>query len=139
MRRFLLVLLLLAGCASTPAADPSAEIRAALDTTAAGWNSGNLEQYMSMYDPSVVSNNSKGFVHGVQGVEETMRAGFWKTGRPLQQLRYDHLDVRPLGRDHALVTGQYILTGGDRPERTGWFTTVWKRTSAGWRMIHDHS
>lgn len=139
MRRFAIILLLFAGCATAPASDPSAQIRAALDVTAAGWNSGNLEQYMSMYDPDVVSNNSKGFVHGVQGVAETMRAGFWKTGRPLQQLRYDHLDVRMLGPDHALVTGQYILTGGERPERTGWFTTVWKRTAAGWRMVHDHS
>jgi ketosteroid isomerase-like protein len=54
-------------------------------------------------------------------------------------LHYEHVVVRMLGRDNALVTGQYVLQGGERPDRTGWFTTVWTRTPAGWRMIHDHS
>jgi uncharacterized protein (TIGR02246 family) len=134
-----LMLLVLGGCTTLPAGDPATEIRAALETTAAGWNAGDLPKYLSMYDPSVVSNGAKGFVDGVEGVTEVMRAGFWKTGRPLQQLHYEHLNVRMLGGDFALVTGQYVLTGGERPERTGWFTTVWKRTAAGWRMIHDHS
>jgi hypothetical protein len=44
-----------------------------------------------------------------------------------------------LGDEHALVTGQYILTGCDQPQHTGWFNTVWTRTQAGWRMMHDHS
>ena len=26
-----------------------------------------------------------------------------------------------------------------RPDRTGWFTTVWTKTKTGWKMIHDHS
>ena len=57
----------------------------------------------------------------------------------MQLLRYEHMDVRMLGKEHALVTGQYVLTGGGGPDRTGWFTTVWARTRQGWRMIHDHS
>ena len=68
-----------------------------------------------------------------------MRQGFWRNGRPAQQLRYDHVEVRMLGADNALVTGEFILSGAGRPDRTGWFTTVWARTSQGWRMIHDHS
>ena len=80
-----------------------------------------------------------GLVHGPSGIGDQMRAGFWKTGRPDQILNYDHLEVRPLGPDHALVTGQYILSGAGQPNRTGWFTTIWERTAAGWRMIHDHS
>jgi ketosteroid isomerase-like protein len=54
-------------------------------------------------------------------------------------LHYEHVEVRPLGGAYALVTGQYVLTGGGQPQRTGWFTTVWLRTPAGWRMMHDHS
>ena len=68
-----------------------------------------------------------------------MGLGFWGTGRRAQQLRYEHIVVRMLGRDNALVTGQFILTGAGRPDRAGWFTTIWARTSEGWRMIHDHS
>lgn len=43
------------------------------------------------------------------------------------------------GRDDALVTVQYVLTGGGRPDRAGWFTAVRTRTREGRRMMHDHS
>ncbi len=87
------------------------QIRAVLQVTAEGWNTG----------------------------EQTMKNGFWKTGRPIQQLRYENIVVRMLGKENALVTGQYILSGAERPDRKGWFTTVWTKTKDGWRMIHDHS
>jgi uncharacterized protein (TIGR02246 family) len=137
----------LAACASRmgststspmPASDAAA-IRAVFDTTAAGWNRGDLSAYLFAYAPSATAMGRTGLVHGPSGIEQQMREGFWKSGRPLQQLSYDHLEIRPLGPDHALATGQYILSGGGLADRTGWFSTIWERTSAGWRMIHDHS
>jgi len=123
---------------SSPATS-EAQIRATLDSTAAGWNRGDLAAYLAAYTPDASEMLSDGVAHGVDRIEQTMKQGFWRTGRPLQQLRYEHVEVRMLGGDHALVTGQFVLTGADRPPRTGWFTTVWARTSDGWRMIHDHS
>jgi ketosteroid isomerase-like protein len=127
--------------AATVPASPADEaaIRAELDSTAAGWNRGDLDGYLSAYADSITSRSSDGFATGKAAAADVMRQGFWRTGRPLQQLRYEHLVVRALGPDYALVTGQYVLSGADRPDRTGWFTTVWARTPAGWRMIHDHS
>ena len=121
------------------AARDESAIRAALDTTAAGWNRGDLATYMAMYTDSVMSNGAEGFLVGKAGVEQVMRRGFWRTGRPLQQLRYEQIHVRAIGPDHALVTGKFVLTGADRPDRTGLFTTMWVRTRDGWRMEHDHS
>lgn len=142
----------LAACATGPAGEQSRsggspadadaarpQIMAVLDTTAAGWNRGDLSAYLSAYVPEATEMLATGPAGGVEAIERTMREGFWRTGRPLQQLRYEHVNVRMLGRDNALVTGQYVLTGAERPERTGWFTTVWTRTPRGWRMIHDHS
>ena len=120
-------------------ATDAAVIKATLDTTAAGWNRGELPVYLSAYVDSATAMGSTGLVRGVGGIEGQMKAGFWRTGRPLQSLSYDHLEIRPIGPDQAIVTGQYILTGGGRPDRTGWFTTIWVRTPRGWRMVHDHS
>ncbi len=120
-------------------ATDAAAIKATLDTTAAGWNRGELPVYLSAYVDSATAMGSTGLVRGVSGIEGQMKAGFWRTGRPLQSLSYDHLEIRPIGPDQAVVTGQYILTGGGRPDRTGWFTTIWVRTPRGWRMVHDHS
>jgi ketosteroid isomerase-like protein len=117
----------------------AAAIKAMLDTSAAGWNRAELPVYLSAYVDSATAMGSTGLVRGVQGIEGQMRAGFWKTGRPAQTLTYDHLEIRPIGPNQAIVTGQYILTGAGLPNRTGWFTTIWVRTPAGWRMVHDHS
>jgi len=116
-----------------------AEIRAKLDSTAIAWNRGDLAGYMDMYDPETTALGRTGIEHGKDLVEKGMREGFWRTGRPLQSLRYQNVEVRMLGNRNALVTGQFVLTGADRPDRTGWFTTIWTYTSRGWRMTHDHS
>jgi len=139
LKRLLILILLLCSCASVHPADDAAAIREVLDTTATAWNRGDLNGYLAAYDEAITSRSATGFVTGKEPAAEVMRQGFWKTGRPLQQLHYEHVDVRKLGADYALVTGEFVLTGADKPDRTGWFTTVWKRTAAGWRMIHDQS
>jgi uncharacterized protein (TIGR02246 family) len=118
---------------------PEDQIRAVLQITAEGWNTGDLSKYLYAYVPEATEMLSTGPAGGVEVIEKTMKEGFWKSGRPLQQLRYENLVVRMLGKENALVTGQYILSGADKPDRKGWFTTVWTKTKAGWRMIHDHS
>jgi uncharacterized protein (TIGR02246 family) len=120
-------------------AKAEAAIRAVLDAGAAGWNNGNLDQYLAQYTDDATEMLATGPAGGRSAIEDTMKKGFWKTGKPLQKLRYEHVNVRMLGKDHALVTGQYVLSGADRPDRTGWWTTIWSKTPKGWRMIHDHS
>jgi uncharacterized protein (TIGR02246 family) len=115
------------------------EITAALRSTSDGWNTGDLSKYLAAYVPEATEMTGEGPKGGVEHIEQTMRNGFWKTGRPLQVLRYENIEVRMLGKNDALVTGQYILSGNGRPDRKGWFTTVWTKTKKGWRMIHDHS
>ena len=140
------MLAVLAACSSqmrsgsgfSPVSDAAA-IKAVFDTTAAGWNRGELPVYLSAYVDSATAMGSTGLVRGVKGIEGQMRAGFWRTGTPAQALSYDHLEIRPIGPNQAIATGRYILTGGGRPERTGWFTTIWVRAPQGWRMVHDHS
>jgi uncharacterized protein (TIGR02246 family) len=141
----LLLIFLIALTGSSLAQEPSRkgsaqeQINAVLQYTALGWNTGDLSKYLYAYVPEATEMLSTGPAGGVEAIEKTMKEGFWKTGRPIQQLRYESIVVRMLGKDHALVTGQYILSGANRPDRKGWFTTVWKKAKDGWRMIHDHS
>src|SRR3982751_5011585 len=120
-------------------AKAEADIKAVFDITSTGWNNGDLSKYLFAYVPDATEMLGTGPTGGVEAIEKTMKEGFWKTGRPLQQLRYESLVVRMLGKENALVTGQYVLSGAGKPDRKGWFTTVWTKTKAGWRMIHDHS
>jgi len=115
------------------------EIRAALNSTAEGWNAGDLSKYLAVYTKDATEMLSTGPKGGVEAIEDTMKRGFWKSGRPEQVLRYENILVRMLGKDGAVVTGQYVLTGAGKPDRSGWFTTAWIKTKDGWRMMHDHS
>jgi uncharacterized protein (TIGR02246 family) len=127
------------GVAKPKPASAEAQIRQTLDSTAVGWNQGNLDKYLGAYTPDAQEMSPDGPRGGVEVIENTMKTGFWKTGRPLQVLRYEHVRVRLLGKANALVTGQYVLSGGNKPDRSGWFSTVWEKTRDGWRMIFDHS
>ena len=142
-KTFLLCVLMLAICACPAFGQQMSKdekaIRETLDMTAEGWNKGDLNQYLSAYVKEATEMLSTGPAGGVEAIEKTMKEGFWKTGRPLQTLRYESVVVRMLGKKNALVTGQYVLSGSGRPDRTGWFTTVWTKTKTGWKMIHDHS
>src|SRR6476661_3646033 len=83
------------------------EIRVTLDSTATGWNTGNLALYLSAYTPDATEMLDTGPTGGVEKIEETMRSGFWKSGRPLQNLKYDNVVIRFLSKKSALVTGRY--------------------------------
>jgi uncharacterized protein (TIGR02246 family) len=117
----------------------AADIRSILDGTSRGWNTGDLALYLSPYTPDATEMRHTGPTGGVDSIASTMKRGFWKKGRPTQDLRYDSVQVRFLSPRSALVTGKYVLTGGARPQRSGWFTTVWIKNKHGWKMVHDHS
>jgi uncharacterized protein (TIGR02246 family) len=120
-------------------ADAAGQIKAVLNSTADGWNAGDLSKYLAAYVPEATEMTTDGPKGGVEEIEKSMKAGFWKTGRPVQILHYEHVEVRMLGKNNALVTGQYVLTGAGKPDRKGWFTTIWVKAGKNWRMMHDHS
>ena len=99
--------------------DAASQIKAELESTAAGWNAGDLPKYLAAYVPEATEMTNEGPKGGVEEIEKSMKAGFWKSGRPLQTLHYESIVVRMLGKKNALVTGQYVLTGAGRPDRTG--------------------
>jgi ketosteroid isomerase-like protein len=49
------------------------------------------------------------------------------------------MEVRPLGNDHALLTGRFVLYGNDLPDRKGIYTLVFVRRGKDWKILHDHS
>ena len=148
--RLLPVLLLSAGsaCASAAtrgAAPPAtwnsdrAEIMALLQASSDAWNAADLKGHLALYVDTVTFMTTNGPRPGVAPVEEAFTRAYWRGGRPIQQLGFEQVTIRPLDRDAALATGRFRLTGGGEAEQSGWFTLVWIRTPAGWKAVHDHS
>ena len=117
-----------------------AEVRAALARSAEAWNRDNLDEHVAVYaDSATVMSPAGPLRTGPARARKHFARYFSPEGRALQHLRLEHVEVRPLGLDHALVTGRYVLSGGGRPERAGWFSLTWARTADGWRIVHDHA
>lgn len=137
----------LTGCATRqqPAPVPAtwardeAEIRAAASASADAWNRGDLPGHLAIYVDTVTFMTGDGPRPGVDALHDAFARTYFSDGRPNQQLRFEQVAVRPLGRDAALQTGRFVLSGGGEPDQTGWFTLVWLRTDDGWRAVHDHS
>jgi uncharacterized protein (TIGR02246 family) len=135
-------LLLLAACRSAPddaRITSVSDVRAALDTSVAAWNRGDLAAHVAIYaDSAVLLPATEG--RGPAQARRTLERFFAVVAeRPV--LALDSLQLEALGDAHVLVRGQYVLHGGrvDDTPRRGWFTEVWAHTTQGWRIIHDHS
>lgn len=116
-----------------------AEIRQHLADSTLAFNRGDLPGHLAVYDEGVTFMTKDGPRPGVAPIEKAFRETYFRDGKAIQQLRFEELAVRPLGPDAALATARWVLSGGAKAEQSGWFTVVWQRTPAGWRVVHDHS
>lgn len=112
---------------------------ASLAASAESWNRGDLKGHLAIYDPAVTAMTKNGPRPGVDAIESSFSRTYFKDGKPKQNLRMEQVVIRPLADGSAFMTGRYVLFGSELPEQSGWFTLVWLRTSAGWKVVHDHS
>jgi len=129
--------------ASTQAgkSDPKAEaaIRAVMDAQAAAWNRGNLEGYMDGYDRSSQTEFVGGdtITRGWQTVLDRYRRNY-NSREKMGVLTFSDLEITILSKDAALVLGRWRLKRtSDEPHGT--FSLLFRKTKAGWRIVHDHS
>jgi ketosteroid isomerase-like protein len=142
-----LILALAAACGHPSPGEPPApvvaamrqELLKAMDGSAAAWNRGDIDGHVGLYTDSAAMMGKHGPIRGRGTIRGLLERGFWSNGRPGQQLSLSELQVTPLGRDHAMLTGKCTLSGGGKPDHFCRFTTIWERRPEGWRIIHDHS
>jgi len=119
---------------------------AMLHASAASWNAGNLGGFVDDYsdDPLLAFVGSSGVTRGIDAVRANYESGYWATGAPADSLRFEDLEIRPLGETHALALGRYVLFqpdqgAGETISSTGWFSLVLGVEDGRWRILHDHT
>lgn len=116
-----------------------AAIRAVLDSQAAAWNRGDVEGYMDGYDrsPKTEFVGGDSITRGWQQVLDRYKKNY-DSREKMGVLTFSDLEINLLSRDAALVLGRWRLKrANDEPHGT--FTLLFKKTKAGWRIVHDHS
>jgi uncharacterized protein (TIGR02246 family) len=130
MLRVLFALLFLSASAAG-----AGEIEAVLDAQAAAWNRGDLDAFMTTYERSrQITFIGKELQRGYDDVLARYRRTYGDKEK-MGRLRFELIEVRMLGGDHALVLGRFFLTRS----ATGKFSLVLRKTRAGWKIIHDHT
>jgi ketosteroid isomerase-like protein len=124
---------------STNRGKPEAAIRAVLDAQAAAWNRGDVEAYMDGYDrsPKTEFVGGDSITRGWQEVLDRYKQKY-DTREKMGTLTFSDLEINMLSADAALVLGRWRLKrASDEPHGT--FTLLFRKTKAGWRIVHDHS
>ena len=132
------VLIFNCSIAQKNATGASAEVIRLMHQSSADWNKADLDAFMALYDTAATFMFSTGPV-GLEKMRANYERGFFKDGKPIQQLRFEDLEVRSLGADHMLLTGKFVLSGNNLPDRKGIYTLVFVKRSSGWKILHDHS
>ncbi|HEY0385976.1 MAG TPA: nuclear transport factor 2 family protein [Pyrinomonadaceae bacterium] len=114
-------------------------VRAVIEAQAAAWNRGDIEGYMDGYARSseTIFVSGDTLTRGWQTVLERYKKGY-DSREKMGQLTFSELEIEPLNNDAAVATGRWQLTRArDTPH--GRFTLIFRRTKAGWRIVHDHT
>lgn len=126
-----------------PTAEQALETRATLvrlmEQSRDAWNRADMNGHVAIYTDSATMMSGQGPRGGRDVIRGMLERGFWEGGQPKAKLDFSDLQVRPLGRDHALMTGAFLLTYPDGKTANGRYSLVWVRERGQWKVMHDHS
>ena len=111
----------------------------AMDEQEKSWSEGSIEGFMKYYqnsdDISFASKN--GLTRGYSTLLNRYKQSY-PGKEEMGKLTFELIEHRSLGKDHMLVVGSWKLANNDN-NPSGYFSLIWKHTSEGWRIIHDHT
>jgi len=114
-------------------------IKSVIDAQRDAWNRGDIEGYMQGYDKSdnTVFVSGDKVARGWNTVLERYKKAY-ESREKMGTLEFSDLEITILSKDSAVVLGRWLLKrSNDEPH--GRFTLIFRKTKAGWRIVHDHT
>jgi ketosteroid isomerase-like protein len=119
--------------------EAATDIRAVMAAQVSAWNRGDIDGFMAGYARSDKTEFVSGqkITRGWQTVRDRYRKKY-DSREKMGHLTFSEIEITPLGADAALVLGRWrLVRQSDKPH--GIFTLLFRRTPAGWRIVHDHT
>lgn len=126
-------------CAATLVSAQQKAILEVMKNQETAWNRGDLPGFMDGYwqSDSLQFIGSRGVTHGWDTTLKNYQKSY-PTSEKMGRLTFTEIQVKPLGRKFALVTGRWALARKeDAP--AGIFTLIFQKFKAGWKIISDHT
>ena len=113
------------------------QVHAALDAQQVAWNRGDLDAFTATYDRDAIFISGDEITRGSQAVLERYKKKY-SDREKMGTLTFSDLEITPVGENAAVVLGRWSLKRvNDEPH--GRFTLIFRKTSDGWRIVHDHT
>lgn len=116
-------------------------IQKVLDTQAEAWNRGDLSSFMTGYlespDTSYTSGGAE--VWGYDAIQKRFAKTYGTDSSAMGKLSFTNLRIVEVGNDSAFCVGHFHLVKADSSNAEGVFSLVFKKTSHGWKIMHDHT
>jgi uncharacterized protein (TIGR02246 family) len=129
----------------TPARQPaSADVRAEIvrmmDSSAAAWNRGDLDGFVSVYAPDTTTTfiGSRGILRGRAAIRGAYAPRF-APGGTRDSLSFEQLEIDELAPNVVNTIAYYRLMRGDSTTSYGPTSLVMRKIGGQWMIIHDHS
>ena len=136
---FTIAISILAAGLASGATNDATQIRAVMSAQVAAWNRGDIDGFMAGYARSDTTEFVSGdkITRGWQTVRDRYRKKY-SSREKMGRLAFSDIKVTLLGADAAMVLGRWqLVRQNDKPH--GIFTLLFRRTPAGWRIVHDHT
>ena len=118
------------------------DVRAVLQHSEEAWNRGDLTAFASYYEdsPETTFIGHEVVRGGVAAILARYRRAY-PMREQMGTLAFSNVEVRTLAPGVALVTGEFHLerTAAGGGNAAGRYTLILRKTSAGWKIIHDHT
>lgn len=115
------------------------DILAVMDAQTVAWNRGDIDVFMLGYWKSekLIFASGDTVTRGWQTTLDRYKKNY-SSKEKMGALRFGDIEVNVISKDAAVVLGSWSLVrANDNPK--GKFTLIFRKTSDGWRIVHDHT
>jgi ketosteroid isomerase-like protein len=104
------------------------------------WNKGDLKGFMAGYQKGndVTFYSGKNIVKGWDAMLERYQQKYQGEGKEMGKLTFRDVVIDVLSADNAVVRGRWDLKMS-KASPGGLFTLLLRKTTDGWRIVHDHT
>ncbi|WP_018674974.1 YybH family protein [Riemerella columbina] len=115
------------------------DIISVMHTQQDSWNQGDLEGFMQGYwnSPELVFIGSKGKTYGWEQTLANYKKAY-RTKAEMGTLSFSNIEVKMLGENYALVTGNWALKRQPK-DIGGIYSLIFQKFEDGWKIILDHT
>jgi ketosteroid isomerase-like protein len=104
------------------------------------WNKGDLKGFMTGYlrSSELTFYSGGNVIKGWDAMLERYEKKYTGAGKEMGKLAFKDVDIELLSATSAVVRGRWQLTLS-KESPGGLFTLIFRKTSDGWRIVHDHT